>query len=77
MASLTRDNLAALLKAKIEAQAAYSAAVRESLDGERNAIPADEQIARDLRRRATLAVSCAADNAYHDALDSLLASEAA
>lgn len=65
----TRDDLAALLKAKIEAQMAYSEARVEVTAGVKAGASIEERVCLDLREREALKASVAADAAYNAALD--------
>lgn len=62
---ITRERLGELLRAKVEAQKAYSYASGVRFQ---KALSTDEQIDADLACSRALSVSCTADRAYHDAL---------
>lgn len=63
------ETLLSLLKAKDYAQRAFSSAVAASRQAEIDGLSAEQRIVLDLQYREALKASCAADKAYHDALD--------
>jgi hypothetical protein len=73
-----RDELAALLRAKDRAQEAFSEAGRIArVAAESPAFTIEERVTLDLKYREALNASCAADNAYNDALDRFSKQDAA
>lgn len=66
---ITRDTLAALLRDKIDAQAAYSAAAAAARDNKDSL----QQVYCDIEERKVLMASVRADIAYRDAIDQFLA----